>query len=349
MSYGGEEIIEIKRPLEIPNSQLILIGIPSKGRMATETLEFLTKCGFKIMRNRQQYIGWLAGFPEIQIVFQRQEDIIHGVMKGSLAYGIVGLDLLNEITKKDPDKTVIIHDDLGFGKCTLEVLIPEEWTDNSMRDLNKNKKVLRVASKFPFLTRKFFSHYNLNFELVEAAGTLEVAPALGYSDIIVDLVSTGQTLKDNRLKRLQDGCILQSQACFIANRKSLKENKMVLNFAQTFLEACNITIPSDMQGESLIPLLKAEKDKWKRDAVYYHYYEYPAEHMVMRHYGIVSKEYKLIHFYYDVDEWELYDRKKDPQEMKSVYSDPAYAEVVRDYKIKLAEFISTDSTKSSAS
>ena len=242
MSYGGEEIMEIKRTLEIPNSRLIRMGIPSKGRMAAETLEFLKKCGFKIIRNRQQYIGWLEGFPEIQIVFQRQEDIIHGVIKGSLAYGIVGLDLLYEITKKDPDKTVIIHDDLGFGKCTLEVLIPEEWTDNSMRDLNKNKKVLRVASKFPFLTRKFFSHYNLNFELVEAAGTLEVAPALGYSDIIVDLVSTGQTLKDNRLKRLQDGCILQSQACFIANRKSLKENKMVLNFAQTFLEYFEATL-----------------------------------------------------------------------------------------------------------
>ncbi len=110
-----------------------------------------------------------------------------------------------------------------------------------------------------------------------------------------------------------------------------------LDFAQTFLEACGINIPSDMQGESLIPLLKGQKDKWKRDAVYYHYYEYPAEHMVMRHYGIVSKDYKLIHFYYDEDYWELYDRKKDPQEMKSVYSDPAYSKVVKEYKIKLAE------------
>jgi len=116
-------------------------------------------------------------------------------------------------------------------------------------------------------------------------------------------------------------------------------NEMVqnLDFAQTFLEACNITAPTDMQGESLIPLLKQEKGKWKRDAVYYHYYEYPAEHMVMRHYGIISKEYKLIHFYYDVDEWELYDRIKDPQEMKNVYSDPAYKEIVKEYKIRLAE------------
>ncbi len=85
-----------------------------------------------------------------------------------------------------------------------------------------------------------------------------------------------------------------------------------LDFAQTFLEAAQIEAPDDMQGESLIPLLKGDIDQWSRDAVYYHYYEYPAVHMVKRHYGIVTKEYKLAHFYYDVDEWELYDRLNDP-------------------------------------
>jgi arylsulfatase A-like enzyme len=100
-----------------------------------------------------------------------------------------------------------------------------------------------------------------------------------------------------------------------------------LDFAQTFLETAGIEVPEDMQGKSLIPLLKGETSKWDRDAVYYHYYEYPAEHMVKRHYAIVTREYKLVHYYYDVDEWELYDRKKDPQEMKNVYEDPAYAEI----------------------
>lgn len=234
--------MEIKKTLENPNTQIIRMGIPSKGRMAAETLEFFNSCGFQIRRNRKQYIGWLEGFPEIQIVFQRHEDIIHGVIKGSLAYGIVGLDLLSEITVKDPDKTVIIHEDLGFGKCTLEVIIPEEWKENSMKDLKNSQKALRVASKFPLLTRKFFVKHDLNFDLVEAAGTLEVAPELGYSDIIVDLVSTGQTLKDNRLKIIQDGCILQSQACFIANLKSLKENQIILNFARIFLEYFEATM-----------------------------------------------------------------------------------------------------------
>ena len=101
-----------------------------------------------------------------------------------------------------------------------------------------------------------------------------------------------------------------------------------LDFAQTFLEAAMIKAPNDMQGESLIPLLKGDSKKWNRDAVYYHYYEYPSVHMAKRHYGIVNKEFKLVRFYYDVDEWELYDRLKDPNEMNNVYNDPGYKEVV---------------------
>ena len=108
-----------------------------------------------------------------------------------------------------------------------------------------------------------------------------------------------------------------------------------LDFAQTFLEAAGIAAPDDMQGESLIPLLRGENEQWNREAVYYHYYEYPSVHMVKRHYGIVTKEYKLVHFYYDVDEWELYDRKNDLQEMNNIYDDPAYKEVVIGLKLEL--------------
>tara|TARA_B100001248_G_C27201867_1_gene371676 strand:- start:49 stop:723 length:675 start_codon:yes stop_codon:yes gene_type:complete len=109
-----------------------------------------------------------------------------------------------------------------------------------------------------------------------------------------------------------------------------KSEEMVqnLDFAQTFLEAAMIDQPSDMQGESLVPLLKGESDQWNRNAVYYHYYEYPSVHMVKRHYGIVSKEFKLVHFYNDIDEWELYDRLKDPNEMKNVYNNPEYKKII---------------------
>ena len=110
-----------------------------------------------------------------------------------------------------------------------------------------------------------------------------------------------------------------------------------LDFAQTFLEAAGITAPEDMQGESLMPLLTGRDSLWSRDAVYYHYYEYPSVHMVKRHYGIVTEDFKLIHFYYDIDEWELYDRKQDPEEMRNLYQDPAYANVVRELTLKLDE------------
>jgi len=110
-----------------------------------------------------------------------------------------------------------------------------------------------------------------------------------------------------------------------------------LDYAQTFLEAAQIKAPADMQGESLMPLLKGDSQSWNREAVYYHYYEYPGWHSVKRHYGIVTKDYKLAHFYYDIDEWELYDRKRDVHEMKNVYGDPEYKDVVVDLKKRLTE------------
>jgi arylsulfatase A-like enzyme len=112
---------------------------------------------------------------------------------------------------------------------------------------------------------------------------------------------------------------------------------MNLDFAETFLDIAGVAIPDDMQGRSLKPILRGqEPDDW-RDAVYYHYYEYPGAHSVRRHYGVRTDRYKLIYFYEpDVDEWELYDLQKDPQEMHSVYDDPAYAGVVREMKAELA-------------
>ena len=107
-----------------------------------------------------------------------------------------------------------------------------------------------------------------------------------------------------------------------------------LDFAQTFLDAAGIQAPADMQGESMIPVLTG-RGKWSQDAVYYHYYEYPAEHMVNRHYAIVTKDYKLIHYYFVEDKWELIDRKKDPMEMKNVYNDPAYANIKEDLHVRL--------------
>lgn len=115
-------------------------------------------------------------------------------------------------------------------------------------------------------------------------------------------------------------------------------NEMVVNLdlAPTFLDYAGVEAPEDMQGESIRKVAAGKKVAW-RDAVYYHYYEYPSVHMVKRHYGVRTDRYKLIHFYFDVDEWEMYDLEKDPSEMKSVYNDPGYAEVQNMLLAKLTE------------
>ena len=99
-----------------------------------------------------------------------------------------------------------------------------------------------------------------------------------------------------------------------------------IDFAPTILDIAGLDIPDTMQGKSLLPLFNQDNESW-RDALYYHYYEYPGIHMVKRHYGIRTKRYKLIRFYYDVEAWELYDLENDPSEMTNVYNHPDYADV----------------------
>ncbi|MDG2397203.1 MAG: sulfatase [Flavobacteriaceae bacterium] len=107
-----------------------------------------------------------------------------------------------------------------------------------------------------------------------------------------------------------------------------KINQLIqnLDFAPTFLDYAGVKIPADMQGESFRKILSNEKSEW-RDAIYYTYYEYPSVHMVKRHYGIRTDRYKLIHFYYDIDQWELYDLEEDPSEMNNIYNKAKYSEI----------------------
>ncbi len=117
-----------------------------------------------------------------------------------------------------------------------------------------------------------------------------------------------------------------------------KIDKLVqnLDFAPTLLDYAGVAIPEDMQGLSFRDLVSGKTSEW-RDAVYYTYYEYPSIHMVKRHYGVATERYKLMHFYYDVDEWEMYDLEKDPQEMHNIYNNPDYADVQKTMHQRLAE------------
>ena len=113
-----------------------------------------------------------------------------------------------------------------------------------------------------------------------------------------------------------------------------------IDYAPTFLQLAGVEVPEDIQGLSLVPLLKGEKPADWRKALYYHFYEYPAEHSVKRHYGVRTDRYKLIHFYNDINWWELYDLQADPSEMHNLYGQPEYEPVVKELKeemLKLQE------------
>ncbi len=133
--------------------------------------------------------------------------------------------------------------------------------------------------------------------------------------------------------------------------RGTSDKHMITNadFAPTMLGLAGVDAPVDMQGESFLEVLAGDDPDHWRDAVYYHYFEYPAVHEVKRHYGIRTEKYKLIHFYYDIDEWELYDVMKDPEEMYNLAEDSAYQEIMEDLKIELyalqAKYKDTDHQK----
>ena len=115
-------------------------------------------------------------------------------------------------------------------------------------------------------------------------------------------------------------------------------NQMVQNidYAPAFLDLAGVPVPEEMQGKSLKPTLKDEKNIQWRDAIYYHYYEFPDEHAVKKHYGIRTERFKLIQFYDDIDLWELYDLDNDPDEMNNLITDTLYSHIIDDLKEKLS-------------
>ncbi|MCP5096601.1 MAG: ATP phosphoribosyltransferase [Chloroflexi bacterium] len=224
----------------------IRLALPSKGTLQKDSLTFLEQCGMQVKRlNPRQYVAKVPNMPGVTIIFQRPGDIAVGVREGSLDLGITGLDILSEIAFEHLGSTVLIlHDALGFGPCSLNLAVPEKLPINTMADLaawaaerEGNGRFLRIATKFPKLTAQFLEKHNVKpTRLINAEGTLEIAPSIGYADLIADLVSTGVTLRDNHLRQIEDGEILSSQACLIANQDTLKTRPEVLEVARQMLE-----------------------------------------------------------------------------------------------------------------
>jgi len=219
----------------------IRLSLPSKGRLAEDSLHFLARCGLQIYRpNLRQYEASLPDLPGLTVIFQRPTDIVTSVRDGSVDFGITGLDVVQE-RGGDNGEIILVHDALGFGACSLSLAVPESWPVQTVADLCAHAlsqpHPLRIATHFLKLTGRFLAQRGMsNYTLVEAEGTLEVAPAIGYADLICDLVASGQTLRDNRLRPLADGVIVRSQAVLIANRAELKNNSLALNILSQMLE-----------------------------------------------------------------------------------------------------------------
>jgi ATP phosphoribosyltransferase len=214
--------------------------------MEDETLALLRDCGLTIKKvNPRQYIAQIAEIANLEVWFQRSADVVRKVRDGDADLGIVGFDKIAEYWGSG-DSVVVIHDALGYGHCHLAVAVPEDWAEiNSVDDLARlavdtagdSSRPLRVVSKYPRLAEAFLNDHGVNpYHMLHADGALEAAPQMGTADFIVDLVSSGVTLRENRLKEVKDGCVLYSQATFIGNRTALSERPAVLAAAQELLE-----------------------------------------------------------------------------------------------------------------
>ena len=226
-------------------------------------MTFLAAAGLSVFKpNPRQYQAQIPVLPELGVLFQRPGDIVVSVRQGSVDFGITGMDVIEE-HRGDNGDILILHDALDFGHCSLMLAVPEAWTEVTDIPSLKGFAVtldhpLRVATKFPVLTERFLNRNGILHTLISAEGTLETAPTIGYADMISDLVSSGQTLKDNRLRALPDGLIQPSQAALIANRKSLQTNPATLEMARRLLEYIeahlrakeNLLVIANMRGET---------------------------------------------------------------------------------------------------
>ncbi len=247
-----------------PDRTDIRLALPSKGQLAGATLDFLTAAGLRVYKpNPRQFEATIPALPGLKVLFQRAADIPLSVRDGSVDFGVTGWDVTSERFEAGNGLLPLLPA-LGYGHCSLQVIVPEAWKNViSMADLAelqaRRAAPLRVATKFPRLAGEHLRDYGItNYRLIHADGTLEAAPAIGYADLIIDLVSSGTTLRDNRLRALEDGAILTSEACLVANRPALKARQPVLQMARQLLDilvahlraAENVAIFANMRGET---------------------------------------------------------------------------------------------------
>lgn len=209
----------------------VTLALPSKGRLKEQALDVLAKAGLPVSLpdDARKYHARVAGRADIEVVFLSASEIAGEIGAGAVDLGVTGEDLVRE-TLPDWESRAEIAARLGFGHADVVVAVPDIWLDvETMADLDdvaadfrqRHGRRLRIATKYWRLTQHFFSgkHGIQVYRIVESLGATEGTPAAGSADIIVDITSSGSTLRANHLKVLSDGVILRSQACLVAAKK----------------------------------------------------------------------------------------------------------------------------------
>ena len=207
------------------------LAVPSKGRLKDAAAELFARGGMALRKTGHErgYRGALEGIDDVEVVFLSAAEIVHYLRSGRVQLGITGEDLIHE-TLPEVERTVEFLAPLGFGRADVVVAVPDCWIDvGRMADLEdvaaqfarEHGRRLRVATKYTNLTRRFFAAHGVaGYRIVESVGATEGTPAAGTAELIVDITTTGTTLRANHLKVLDDGLILRSQAQLIASRRA---------------------------------------------------------------------------------------------------------------------------------
>ena len=214
------------------SKNIINIGLPSKGRLKEDTLKVFKKRKLNIISKDRGLFGYIKKIPNIKIIYLHARECIEQLSLGNIDIGFSGLDLLRE-SETNVQKNISIVKKFNYGQANLVLAIPDLWIDvQTLLDLDevayefkrKKKRLLRVASKYPSLTRTFlYSKGVTQFQLVQSLGSTEISPFTGTAEIISDITSTGATLKANNLRILKDGLILRSQAVLMQSKLSTKK------------------------------------------------------------------------------------------------------------------------------
>lgn len=196
---------------------MLKIAIQKSGRLYEDSIKLLKECGIELNNGNKQLKSVAYNFP-VEVYFFRDDDIPQYVYDGVADVGIVGENVLLE---KGKDIDVVYR--LGFGKCRLSVAVPKGMKYNSVSDLEG----LKIATTYSALLQKFLAEKNINAEIHEISGSVEIAPGIGLADAICDLVSSGSTLFTNGLKEVE--VVLSSEAVLSVNKNLSGENKEILD------------------------------------------------------------------------------------------------------------------------